>query len=69
MLYKKKGSNIYHWHKDCSQVPGNVYHNQYWIVLSGYASPSGTACKQCAELDMKATQRGIDSFTWKLTQT
>lgn len=69
MFYKRKGSDLYHWRKDCSQVPGNVYHSGNWLVLSKYVNPAGAMCKECAELDMKSKQPGGDGFTWKLTQT
>lgn len=49
MFYIRKGIDIYHWRMDCSQVPGNVHYDQYWVVLPKYAAPSGKACKECME--------------------
>jgi hypothetical protein len=45
MFYKQKGSETYHWHIQCSKVPGNVLTNQNWRVLTG--RPHGKKCEEC----------------------
>jgi hypothetical protein len=53
MYYRRKGGNVYHWRRDCSQVPGDVFQSAYWMTLSKYASPPGEPCAECTEKDRR----------------
>lgn len=48
--YKTKGSDAYHWHKDCHLVPANVHSNPDWTVSQ--TKPSGREqCNHCKNKD------------------
>ena len=53
MYYRRKGGNVHHWRRDCSQVPGDVFQSRYWMTLSRYANPPGEPCAECTEKDRR----------------
>lgn len=51
MYYRRKGSEVFHWRRDCHQVPGNASNSRDWMVFLTW--PSGSPCKNCMEQDMR----------------
>lgn len=49
--YKRKGSDIYHWHRTCPHVPYDAEYKSNWRVY--ITRPSGEKCSECMEKDIK----------------